>query len=112
MAKDDKGQVIQGRAELFQGDVNPEYAEAVAVKEALSWVKGGAWEKVVIETDCMAVVAVRSKTSMRSPFGQIIMECRLLLLELNIGLCVIRRSAKGAAHYITRDSCFFSGSSI
>lgn len=64
----DQGEVIQGRAELFHGDVNPKYTETIAVKKALSWVKGGAWGKVEIETDCMAVVkAVRIKSIMALP---------------------------------------------
>ncbi|WOG82094.1 hypothetical protein DCAR_0101255 [Daucus carota subsp. sativus] len=39
LARDSDGRVVQGRSELFDGQVRSELAEAVAVKEALSWVK-------------------------------------------------------------------------
>lgn len=39
LVRDDEGEIIQGRSELFQGEVRSDYAEAMAVKEALSWVK-------------------------------------------------------------------------
>ncbi|XP_063943440.1 uncharacterized protein LOC108208212 [Daucus carota subsp. sativus] len=110
LARDDKGDVIQGRSEVFQGVVLQEFAEAIAVKEALSWVKGREWREVVVESDCLAVVqAIRSNVDMRSPFGSLIMECRLMISELNIDLCFIRRSANMAAHCIVRESCSFPG---
>lgn len=32
LARDDKGEVIQGRSEVYQGAVRPDYVEAIAVK--------------------------------------------------------------------------------
>lgn len=56
LARDDKGEVLQGRSEVYDGAVRPEIAEAIAVKEALSWVQGSHWPKVVEETDCLTVL--------------------------------------------------------
>ncbi|KAL8116399.1 hypothetical protein AgCh_022772 [Apium graveolens] len=98
------------RVELYVGDVRSEIAEAIAVKEALSWVKSTGWRWVVLESDCLTVVqALRSKISMSSPFGGIIAECRKMLLDLNIELLFIKRSANMAAHYLARESRSFPG---
>ena len=52
LARDDEGQVVEGRSEVFEGVVRPEFAEAVAVKEALSWIKTFGGREVVLESDC------------------------------------------------------------
>ncbi|KAL8116087.1 hypothetical protein AgCh_022542 [Apium graveolens] len=56
LSRDDEWEVIQGRSSLFEGNVRPEFAEAIAVKEALSWVKSKDWRKIEIESDCLAVI--------------------------------------------------------
>ena len=84
LARDADGKVVQGRSEVFDGQVRAELAEAVAVEEALSWVKDKQWPEVIIETDCLVVIqAIRSKVPMTSPLGSVIMECRGLVGELN-----------------------------
>ncbi|XP_074346940.1 uncharacterized protein LOC141685753 [Apium graveolens] len=99
-----------GGAKLFDGVVRPEYADAIAVKEALSWVKEKGWRKIVINSDCLAVVqAMRSNVILNSPFGQVIRECRMILRDLNIELFFVKRSANMAAHYLARESCSFPG---
>lgn len=87
IARNKEGQVIQGRSEVYEGTVRPDLAEAMAVKEALSWAKAKGRREAVVESDCLGVVqAIRSKVTMRSPFGFIVAECRSLLVELNIKL--------------------------
>lgn len=50
--------------------VEPEIAEAMGLKEALCWVKMECWLAVVVETDCQGLnQAIRSSTTMMSPFG-------------------------------------------
>ncbi|XP_074347512.1 uncharacterized protein LOC141686373 [Apium graveolens] len=106
LARDDEGVVVHGRSDSYEGVVRPEFAEAIAVKEALSWVKCMAWQGVTMESDCLGVVrAIR----MTSPFGSIIMECRRLIAELNIELFFIKRSYNIAVHLLTRESCLYSG---
>ena len=56
LARNSSGEVLEGKSKLFQGNIRPNIAEAIAVKEALSWSKESRWEKVVIESDCLAVV--------------------------------------------------------
>lgn len=110
IARNDKGEVMQGASKLFDGVIRPEHTEAIAVKEALSWVKEKDWRRVVINSDCLAVVqAIRSNVILSSSFGQVITECRMMLRDLNIELFFVKRSADMAAHYLARESCSFPG---
>lgn len=82
----------------------PEFAEAIAVKEALSWIMQMKWPKVILESDCLIVIqAIRSKTPMRSRFGEIIAECRRHLQCLNnVELFFVKRFANAVAHELAR----------
>lgn len=60
-------EVLEGKSKLFQENTQPNVVEPIAVKEALSWSKENRWDKVVLESDCLAVIqAIRSKISMHS----------------------------------------------
>lgn len=73
VARDDKGALIHARTRYMSGMVSTTMAEVMAIKEALSWIKSKGWSKVVVESDCLAAIqAIRSKTPMTSPLGQII----------------------------------------
>lgn len=64
--------------------VAPVLAEAMAVKEALSWIDSMRWPSVILEADCLVVVqAIRSRTPMRSRFGVLISQCRDYMHSLN-----------------------------
>ncbi|KAL8106197.1 hypothetical protein AgCh_029847 [Apium graveolens] len=84
-------------------------AEVLAIKEALSWIKSKGCNKVVVDSDCLtAIHAIRSKTRMVSPLGQVIQSCRNMLVESNtMSLFFVKRSANMAAHELARLSCFF-----
>lgn len=84
IARDSNGELIEAKTCLRNGQEEPEVVEAIAVKEALSWIKSKNWQKVVVETDCMAVVqGVRSDVRMRSQFGLLVEECRQQIKEQN-----------------------------
>lgn len=77
MARDSLGELLFAKSIYKQGLVDADFAEAMAIKEALSWVKELDWQGVIVESDCLvAVQAVRSKAAMASPFGCIIEQCR------------------------------------
>ena len=89
------------------GVVSPELAEAMGMREALSWIKKKAWDKVTIETDCVTVVqALRSSISMYSYFGSLISECKSLWNDVkNIKILFVKRSANSVAHVLARAFC-------
>lgn len=104
IARDANGELIEAKTCLHSGQIEPEVAEAMAVKEALSWMKHKKWQQGSIETDCMTVVqGVRSNVQMRSQFGIIVEDCRQQFKHQNkIGLYFIRRSANIVAHSFAR----------
>lgn len=53
IARVQEGYLLQAKTKWFSEVMHPTLAEAIAVKEALSWVKDMGWSKVTIETDCL-----------------------------------------------------------
>lgn len=108
VARNYSGQVLEARTSCRTGDVTPEMAEALGVREVLSWIKGKEWQKVIVETDSLTVVqCLRSNLPMLSYFGSVISECKDLLKELpNVAVFFIRRSANSVAHYLARASYY------
>uniref|UniRef100_A0A803NRL8 RNase H type-1 domain-containing protein n=1 Tax=Cannabis sativa TaxID=3483 RepID=A0A803NRL8_CANSA len=109
VARDDKGLLIEGVCKDFQGKVEPLLAEAIGVKEALSWIKLRDWQQVLVEADCMGVVqALRSSLDMVSLFGCVINDCNKLLFELrNASVFFVKRSANKVAHAFAKASLFY-----
>ncbi|XP_074346913.1 uncharacterized protein LOC141685724 [Apium graveolens] len=109
VVRNDRGELVQARTKCSTGLDSPYMAEAIAIKEALSWIQDRGWSKIVVESDCLtAVQAVRSKVPMRSPFGDVIQSCRNMLASFNtVSLFFIKRSANMAAHELARLSFSF-----
>lgn len=60
VARDQDGQMLEPFSSCKQGNINPELAEAVGIREALSWVKGNGWSEVEVESDrLIAFQAIR-----------------------------------------------------
>ncbi|XP_074327241.1 uncharacterized protein LOC141665157 [Apium graveolens] len=71
VVRNDKGELITARKKCNMGMVSVNMAEALAIKEVLSWIKSEDWNKVVVESDCLtAIQVIRSKATLTSPFGQ------------------------------------------
>ncbi|KAM6561917.1 hypothetical protein CsatB_021915 [Cannabis sativa] len=104
VARNEHGFMIEGLSRLCHGIVRPELAEAIGVREALSWIKDKRWQQVVLETDCLVVVqAIRNPTHMISLFGDVIKECQNLLVNLRgVTISFVKRSANLVAHTIAR----------
>ncbi|XP_074341789.1 uncharacterized protein LOC141679182 [Apium graveolens] len=114
VVRDDKGVLLQAKTILWPSPVAPVRAEAMAVKEALSWIDGMQWPNVTLVSDCLVVIqAIRSKTPMRSQFGSILEDCRSYLRRLNkISLYHVKRSANMVAHTLARKSYNYPGRSF
>lgn len=110
VARDDKGDLIQAKIVCLHSVVSPVLAEIMAIKKALSWIADTSWRNVTVESDSLiSVQAIRSKVSMLSPFGRVVMDCRNLIQRLfTISLCFIKRSANMSAHELARVSYSFS----
>ncbi|XP_030477950.1 uncharacterized protein LOC115694989 [Cannabis sativa] len=106
IARDASGHALEAISCCKQGTVTPELAEAMGVREALSWLKRKGWHRVTIETDCLIVVqALRSPLPMFSYFGSVISDCKTLLKDVNdVFILFVKRSDNGVAHTIARAS--------
>lgn len=106
IARDHYGALVEAAAYCKQGTIEPIMAEALGIKEALSWVKKGEYNGVIIESDCLALIqAIRSATVNLSYLGRIVQDCKSMLVSLkerNITLNFVKRSANRVAHYIAR----------
>ncbi|XP_060959389.1 uncharacterized protein LOC115700161 [Cannabis sativa] len=106
VARDDRGWLVEGRTILVLNKVEPIFAEAISVKEALTWIKLKQWHHVTMESDCLGVVqALRSSICMISLFGQVIQSCKNLLADLStVEVIFVKRFANLVAHRFVRVS--------
>ncbi|XP_063939145.1 uncharacterized protein LOC135148333 [Daucus carota subsp. sativus] len=114
IARGTDGRLITAKSIVHPHLVSPVTAEAMAIKEALSWIDDMQWPHVTVESDCLVVVqAIRSKTPMRSHLGGIIEECRRLLTQFHkVSLFFVKRSANMVAHQLARESYDYPGRSF
>lgn len=108
VARDHSGTLLEAISCCKSGSLNPELAEAVGIREALSWVKSKDWSSAIIESDCLgAIQAIRCSSINLSYFGRVVDKCKKLLSDLeacNVTLKFVRRSANRVTHYIARKS--------
>lgn len=108
VARDHEGKLVEAISSCKQGKTDPELAEAIGIREALSWIKATAWPSVVLETDCLtATQAIRCTSVNLSYLGRVIDECKHLLSELDnrkVILKFVKRSSNNVAHFIARHS--------
>lgn len=69
-ARNHKRDLIEARSSCKEGYTSPECAEAMVIREALSWIKAKQLNDTIVETDCLVVVqAIRGRAEMSSYFG-------------------------------------------
>lgn len=95
IAKDDRGELIRAVNLRFVGLPGSHLAEAVGIKEALSWIKSIEVSyslntdqqvccRYMVKSDCQGVVdTILSKERILSPYGGIIDDCRSIIEMLN-----------------------------
>ncbi|KAK1352529.1 hypothetical protein POM88_053226 [Heracleum sosnowskyi] len=79
-ARDSAGEMIEAKASVYSGVMDSQCAEAIGIREALSWIKNeqehaGAMGldtqmSYIIESDCQSIVqAIKNASTMLSPIG-------------------------------------------
>lgn len=109
VARDHTGRLVNAKTGCNRVKIAPDLAEAIAFKEALSWIKSKGWQGVVMETDCIKVVqAMRSSVETTSPFGLVISDCKQLMNVItNVAVFFVKWSANRVAHCLARQSILF-----
>ncbi|XP_012087681.1 uncharacterized protein LOC105646438 [Jatropha curcas] len=106
------GEFIAAKTMLLHGQFNALHAEALSVREALSWIKAKAWSSIIVESDALMVVnAINSSTvTDDSSFGLVISDCKLLINEIdNVECRFVYRSANVVAHLLATGLHSLSG---
>ncbi|KAM6549730.1 hypothetical protein CsatB_021406 [Cannabis sativa] len=118
IARDHAGLCVAAAAVKHRGDIDPVVAEALSMKEALSWIKS-CWEDsrtveglcptaVLLESDCLVLVnAINSKSHILSPLGLIVSDCISLIRSFSsfdISIQFVKRSGNQAANWLARSS--------
>lgn len=105
--KDFKGCFVHGRNAKFAGYVSVFEAEALGVREALSWLLSLPAMKTIVETDSLSTVNALCKgVDHRLKVGFVLEECRSLLQDSNlISLQIVRRQANKVAHQMACVPC-------
>lgn len=76
--RNDAGLFVAAKAMIFDGCVSPDIAEALSVREGLSWIKNHPLSRVYVETDAQTIIALAINSSSYndvSPIGLIIDDC-------------------------------------
>ena len=112
--RDVEGNFISERVALIQISLPPNEAEAMSMREALSWLKHMQLPRVIVEMDSQMVYkALKSISLYASPFAMLIADCQKLVLSMvNLKLSFVKRSANSVAHSIARASCSLSGPTV
>lgn len=116
ITRDHSKDLLEAKARCVRGSVEPDLAEAINIREALSWIKYRRWSKVEVESDSLvSVQSIRSSTMLLSYFGRVIQECRQLLFDLKyneVSIKFVKRSADAATHSLAKSTCIVSDRTV
>ncbi|XP_073154078.1 uncharacterized protein [Henckelia pumila] len=104
--RDSLGVFFSAVCGTFPGSFSSTTAEALAIREALKWIKDLNLTNVIVESDALIVVdALRTWFSDVSSLGLILEDCSLLASELHsCSFSFVRRSANQSAHSLARST--------
>ncbi|KAK1618623.1 hypothetical protein QYE76_024140 [Lolium multiflorum] len=105
--RDHNGRFLVGASHFFHSSSDPERAELLACKQALVMARSKGLTKMVLETDCLGVVAkIRSNNMDRSIHGPLVEEIKSLLKDFaDHSVRHVRRTGNKVAHSLARFGC-------
>ncbi|XP_074323404.1 uncharacterized protein LOC141660325 [Apium graveolens] len=75
VVRDHVGNLVEARSRCLEGNPSPELAEALGIKEALSWVANADKRNVTVESDCLQVVQhIRGAVQGSTILGSVVQE--------------------------------------
>ncbi|WOH11565.1 hypothetical protein DCAR_0831054 [Daucus carota subsp. sativus] len=103
--RDANGNFVKAVCKQLDGLWSPREAEALSLKEILSWTKQHGFTRCVFETDSKLLVDACNGSSGRSYFHIIVSECVDLIKHFeNVLVRFVHRSANEVAHMLARAS--------
>ncbi|XP_073121019.1 uncharacterized protein [Henckelia pumila] len=106
------GVVIAATHGRLQGHLNAMLAEALSIREALSWLKSLGFSHIIVESDALLVIEAlnNSSESDSSILGLIVDDCKILAGDFSSCQFVfVYRSANQIAHALARKAISMSG---
>lgn len=104
------GEFVRARAQKIEVNMQPREAEAVSLKEALSWTKELGFQKCIFETDAKMLADACKGVPGRSFFHTIVLDCVDFFKHFDEVLVeFVHRSANGVAHTLARAAHSMSG---
>lgn len=108
--RDENGGFVCARNQKIELLVHPREAEAIGLKEALSWTKELGFKQCIFETDAKLVADAINKVKGCAYFHTIILDCVELLKHFdNVLVQFVHRSANVVAHTLARATYSMSG---
>ncbi|CAH9139859.1 unnamed protein product [Cuscuta epithymum] len=102
VVRDSEGRFIAGGVDKWYGS-SPKVAEALAIREALSWLKQSGWDYINVESDALQVISSINSGSDGSLSGVIIDDIRDMSTSFtSIYFTHMKRSANRVAHDLAR----------
>lgn len=112
--RDHQGLFVAAKCARIDSDRDPLLAEALAVKEALAWIKELGHFNIIVESNCLNFCHVfTSRCLVFSYVGLVVKQCCVIVRDIrNVFVRHFRRSANHVAHVLARTtgSLFVIGS--
>lgn len=110
IVRDSAGALISARCLPWNCTYKPNEAEAIAVREALKWIKEINLDNMQLESDCLQVInGINHPNALVSSFDLIINDVRKIALSfINLSFLFAKRSANKVAHLLAREALFMS----
>ncbi|XP_012081735.1 uncharacterized protein LOC105641750 [Jatropha curcas] len=111
LLRDSRGRFIVAVTGTVAGNRTPRMAEAIGLREVLSWLKTQQFGSVVVELDAHEVCHVLSDNAGDcSEFGLVVSDCKFLGVEANVSSFYwVRRRVNTVAHSLARVAYLHTG---
>ncbi|XP_019189013.1 PREDICTED: uncharacterized protein LOC109183388 [Ipomoea nil] len=108
--RDDGGHFLAAKSIRIQGQYTIVEAEALCMREALSWLRDTGMDEVDVETDSQLYFNTLRSESFVSTFGFLTDDVKQVASMLNrVNFAYVKRSANRAVHALTREAVSMSG---
>ena len=109
VVRDHRGDFIAACCQLIQRFDDPELAEAIAIRRAVSFSSEYNLQQVVVASDCLGVIKkIKSKVYDRSNVGVIVQDVKNLICENpSVTLTYVSRGCNKAAHVLAKQTDVF-----
>ncbi|XP_019186587.1 PREDICTED: uncharacterized protein LOC109181291 [Ipomoea nil] len=104
VVRDHAGDFVAAKSGRIEGVIDPYMAEAIGVKETLTWLKEQHHRSIIIESNCLSFCnAFNSSTFDLSYVGLIVKQCLSIARDIgNVRVTHVKRSANCVAHELAR----------